>query len=108
MFKRLAVLSLAAIAVTTTVHAQNKPALTCKDLAIPLHGLPTDTPLSISLTPAQLVAQCTSSTGDQLTLVSPQGGISLAPAAGEARTATFTVQDTHGNSVSARVTVSRN
>ena len=108
MFKHIAMLSLIAVAATGSAYAQDKPALSCKDLTIPLHGLPSDTPFSISLTPAQLTAQCKSTTGDSLTLVSPQGGVSLAPAAGQSQAATFTVHDTHGNSVSARVIVSRN
>ena len=107
MFRHLAILSFVAIAAAGSAYAQDKPALSCKDLAIPLNGLSSDTSASISLTPAQLTAQCKSATGDTLTLVSPQGGVSLAPAAGQSQTATFTVKDTHGNSVSARVIVSR-
>ncbi len=108
MFRKLAILSFVAITATGSAHAQDKPALSCKDLAVPLNGLPVDTSASISLTPAQLIAQCTSATGDTLRLVSPQGGVSLAPALGEAKIATFTVKDTHGNTVSAKITVSRN
>ncbi len=108
MFRQLAILSLVAVAATGTAYAQDKPALSCKDLTIPLNGLPSDTSASISLTPAQLTAQCKSATGDTLTLVSPQGGLSLAPAIGEAKISIFTVQDTHGNTASAKVTVTRN
>ena len=108
MFRQIAILSFVAIAATSSAYAQDKPALSCKDLTIPLNGLSSDTSANVSLTPAQLTAQCKSATGDSLTLVSPQGGVTLAPAAGSTQTATFTVQDTHGNSVSARVTVSRN
>ena len=108
MFKSVAVVAFFTIVAATAVRAEDKPALTCKDLTMPLKGWATDLSLSISLTPAQLTAQCASAAGDALTLVSPKGGISLAPAAGEVKIATFTVQDSHGYTASAKVTVSRN
>jgi hypothetical protein len=107
MFRLLAILSVVVVAVTTSAYANDKPALTCKDLSLPLNGFGPNLPVSISLSPTQVTAQCTSATGDQLALVTPKGGITIASTAGQSKAVTFTVHDSHGHTASAKLTVGR-
>ncbi|HWU49220.1 MAG TPA: hypothetical protein VN042_05045, partial [Asticcacaulis sp.] len=96
-----------ALALATSAAAQNPAPLTCKDINVPLKNMPSDVPVSISFTPDQLVAQCTSVSGAPLSLVAPTNGVALAPAPGEVKTADFIVKDDKGNTASAKVTVKR-
>lgn len=102
---RLAIV-MSAVAVTSA-HAQQE-AVSCVDLNVPITGVTEDTQLSLSFTAADLVAQCTSSTGSTLSLVTPTDGVSIATEANKTKTVTFTVSDASGNTATANVIVTRN
>ncbi|MBW8880918.1 MAG: hypothetical protein JF615_05655 [Asticcacaulis sp.] len=66
-----------------------------------------DDSITFTLTPEILVAQCTSSTGARLTLVTPSDGITATPAPGSSQTIPFTVNDDSGNTATANVIITR-
>jgi len=98
-----------AIALTLpgVAQAENAP-LSYKDIYAPLSGIPTDTPITLSFAPADLVAQCTSNTSLALTLTTPADGVTIAAESNKTETVPFTVSDSEGNMATANVIVTRN
>jgi hypothetical protein len=90
-----------------TVAQTSAPAVSCKDMNIPLGTLPADTIISFTVTSANLVQQCQSSTGLALTLITPKAGITVNPKPNFSQTIPFTVSDSKGNTATANVIVTR-
>jgi len=80
-----------------TMAQTSAPAVSCKDTNIPLGTLPADTVISFTLTSANLVQQCTSSSGSVLTLLTPKNGITVNPKPNSSQSFPFTVSDSKGN-----------
>ncbi|MGN6424363.1 MAG: hypothetical protein ACTHLA_13740 [Asticcacaulis sp.] len=100
-------LALASLACASHALAQDQPAVTCKDLVIPMNGLSPDTKVSFTLSPDNILKQCVSSTRAPLTLTDPKDGVTLSPQPNTQHTIPFSVTDDKGNTASAKVIVSR-
>jgi len=108
----LPVLALSGLLTSATIVpeavAQDQAApLTCKDLNVPITQMAGDDSATFTLTPEILVAQCTSSTGARLTLITPSEGITATPAPGSSQTIPFIVKDDIGNTATANVIITR-
>lgn len=100
-------LALACLACASNALAQDQPAVSCKDLVIPMNGLSPDTKVSFTLSPDNILKQCVSSTGAPLTLTDPKDGVTLSPAPKSSQTIPFSVTDDKGNTANAKIIVTR-
>jgi hypothetical protein len=82
--------------------------ITCQDLVIPVSGLPDDTPLSITLSPAEIVGQCVSSTGAELMLTDSSQPLTIETAPSASQAITFSIGDNDGHQSAVKITVTRN
>lgn len=83
------------------------PALTCDNLTIPVTAVPDGTPLTFTIPMDDLANRCISVTDDPLTVVTPSAPITVSPAPNSSQSFSFTVSDSHGNTATASVTVTR-
>jgi len=102
----LAVLSSLAAAIPVA-NAQDASVLSCRDLIIPVTGVPDRVPLSFTIPKENLVKQCTASDGNIITLITPQEDITVTPEPGSTKSVTFQVQDDEGQTASAKLIVTR-
>jgi len=97
-----------ALPAALAAEAQSANQLICQDMVMNITGQPPEAGLSLTISAADILKQCTSSTGAALTLVSPVGGVTIATVAGGTVTAPFIVQDANGASATANIIVTRN
>lgn len=102
----LAVLSSLA-AIIPAANAQDVSILSCRNLIIPVTGVPDQVPLSFTIPKENLVTQCTASEGNIITLVTPQEDIAVTPEPGSTKSVTFQVRDDEGYTASAELVITR-
>lgn len=90
----------------TTMGAPNH-APTCTNLAIGPINAPPYANITVTITAAMLIARCTDSDGDTLSVASPGTPFDLHPTSGTI-TVPYTVSDGHGGTGGANVVVTRN
>ncbi len=104
-------LLIAVYALAEGAHGQDanpsNQAPVCLDATLPVIGLPATDGISFDLTAADLLKQCQTQDGGQLTLVEPSEPMHFNPQPNSTDSRSFTVQDDQGRTTSAKVTVTR-
>jgi hypothetical protein len=92
--------------VTTLAPANHPP--TCTNLAIGPITAPSYANITVTITAAMLIARCSDSDGNTLSVASPATPFDLHPGSGTTTTIPFTVSDGQGGTGGANVVVTRN
>ena len=74
---------------------------------MPITGVNDDAIFSFTIPVDDLSAQCTSSTGETITVVTPTDDVTVTPTPHSTQTITFTVVDADGDSATGHVIVTR-